>query len=235
VLAFARAGADVAVNYLEEGPDLDSIETLEREVTAAGRRLLRVPGDVGDECSARSVAERALAGFDGVVDVLVANAGICVASPFLELEPSVWTRTFDVNVGGVFHVSQPIARSMAARRAGSIVLLSSISSRVTAPFQVHYAASKAAVDMLGKGMARELAPLGVRVNMVAPGAIETDASRQFWDATLPRDAIRRLVPLDRIGQPEEVAAVVTFLASDAASFVCGASIPIDGGFLTSKK
>jgi NAD(P)-dependent dehydrogenase (short-subunit alcohol dehydrogenase family) len=235
VLDLARAGADVAVNYLAEGPDEVEIETLDREIAAMGRRLIRLPGDMGAEAECRRVADEALTSFDGVIDILVANAGICTARSFLELDPAVWSRTFDVNVNGVFHLCQPIARTMAERRAGSIVLMSSVSSRVTAPFQVHYSASKAALDMLGKGMARELAPLGVRVNMVAPAAIETDASRQFWADTLAGDVIRGLVPLDRIGQPEEVAAVVTFLASDAASFVCGASVPVDGGFLTSKK
>lgn len=232
--ALASAGADVAVNHLPDGPDPAAVAALEAEVTALGRRFVPIPGDVGDPDDARAVAEKALAELDPL-DILVVNAGVCPFSTFLDLTPATWDRTLAVNVSGAFHIAQPVARAMAARGRGSIVFVTSVNAHVSAPLQTHYAASKAALDMLGRGMARELGPYGVRVNMVAPAAVVTDLTRRAFERPDAEDVVRSIIPLGRAGRPDDVASVVCFLVSVEASYVNGASVLVDGGFSTSKK
>lgn len=234
VLRLARDGFDVACNHFPDGDDIPAMVTLAAEVENLGRRLVAIPADVGDPAQAARVTAEALWAL-GNLDVVVCNAGICPLTKFLDLTPDIWDRTLAVNLSGAFHVARPAAAQMAERGRGSIVFVTSYNASLSAPRQTHYAASKAALDMLGRGMARELGPRGVRVNMVAPAAIATDLSRPYWDRPESRDELAWLVPLGRIGEPADVADVVAFLASDDARFVNGASIPVDGGLLTSKR
>lgn len=229
-IALARRGADVAVNALPSGPDVEAMQTLRAEVEALGRRFVAVPGDIGVREEALAVAARA-----GDVDILVGNAGICPLAPILKLEHEDFERTFAVNLFGAFWIAQHVARGMVERGSGSIVLVTSYNAFLSSPRQVHYAASKAALDMLGKGMARELGPYGVRVNMVAPAAIVTDLSRARWETDEAKEELAWWVPLNRLGEPSDVAEAICFLASDAASYINGASLAIDGGVMTSKR
>jgi 3-oxoacyl-[acyl-carrier protein] reductase len=169
------------------------------------------------------------------LDVLVNNAGIASETGFLSMEPSEWARVLDVNLTGMFHVSQAVARAMVARRRGSIVNMASKNGLAGEGGYAHYNASKGGVVMLTKTMALELAPLGVRVNAVCPGYIETPMSREIDSPEYVREFVDRFIPLGRPGTVEDVAPIFLFLASDDAAFVTGEVIVADGGQLAGQK
>jgi len=191
------------------------------ELAAKGRTHW-VVGDLRDpEVPGRLVEE--VAGALGRVDALVNNAGLSTAKPFLELDADDFDTTFEVDVRASFLLSQAVARRMVDQGdGGSIVNVTSVHEHVPRPNFVVYAAAKAALGMLTKGIALELAAHRIRVNSVAPGVIATARNTEA-------DALGPEVPLGRPGTPEEVAAVVSFLCSDAASYVTGASWIVDGG------
>ena len=150
--------------------------------------------------------------------------------PFLDLTDTEWDRIHAVNLRGYFVTAQEVARQMVARGAGGrIVMVSSVNQVTVNRGIAHYAAAKGGVMQLAKAMALELAPTGVTVNLIAPGTIETDLNRDFLSEAGNRRAKRGLIPMDRIGRPEDVAGAAVFLASEAAGYVTGATIVVDGG------
>ena len=152
--------------------------------------------------------------------------------PFLRLTESDWDRTMAVNAKGVFLCSQAVARRLIdARRPGTIINVSSITSEVAIEFQVHYAASKGAVRMLTRGMALELAPRGITVNAVAPGVVETGMTSELLADPAVAEATLPLIPIGRAARPDEVAGVIAFLASDDARYMTGSTVLVDGGYL----
>ena len=214
-LAFAADGHRVAVTCRGEAP---------AELVDAG--ILAVPCDVTDSATvdaAFATIEKEL----GPVEVLVANAGITRDGLVLRMSDGDFTDVLDANLTGAFRVARRAVRGMMRARWGRIILVSSIAGRVGQTGQANYAASKAGLVGLGRSLAKEFASRNVTVNVVAPGPILTDML-----AALPEDqqaAYAEAVPLGRLGQAEEVAAAVTFLASDAAAYVTGAVLPVDGG------
>jgi NAD(P)-dependent dehydrogenase (short-subunit alcohol dehydrogenase family) len=199
-----------------------------------------MPADVGDVSATEQLVTRIIQEF-GQLDVLVNNAGLIRASPFGKVLPQEWDLTFGVNVRGLFFLMQASAREMLTRRSGAIVNIASIAGRGAPTLSPAYAASKAAVINLTQSAARALALSGIRVNAVCPGIIDT-AFNWRLDHELgvesqglePGEFLRRrvsTVPMGRIGQPAEVATVVSFLASAQASYVTGQAINIDGGIL----
>ena len=214
-LAFAADGHRVAVTCRGEAP---------AELVDAG--ILAVPCDVTDSVTvdaAFATIEEEL----GPVEVLVANAGITRDGLVLRMSDGDFTDVIDANLTGAFRVARRAVRGMMRARWGRIILVSSIAGRIGQTGQANYAASKAGLVGLGRSLAKEFASRNVTVNVVAPGPILTDML-----AALPEEqqaAYAEAVPLGRLGQAEEVAVAVTFLASDGAAYVTGAVLPVDGG------
>jgi len=170
----------------------------------------------------------------GKVDILINNAGIAQFKPFLELTEEEWDRTLDINLKGYFLCAQATAREMAKQKSGVIVNIASVAmgqQGVGFPNIVHYCASKGGIAGMTEAMALELAPLGIRVNVVAPGMIETPMIDPIKQDPKAMEGLMARVPLKRVGKPEEVSNLVLFLASDASSYMTGAAVVINGGWL----
>jgi NAD(P)-dependent dehydrogenase (short-subunit alcohol dehydrogenase family) len=226
-LALARAGADVGVNYLD---DPDGASAVAREITAMGRRATLVQGDVSMPAHVEAITGT-VARELGALDVLVNNAGVFPRVSFLEMKEGDWDYVIDINLKGSFLCAQAAARLMVAQRhAGAIVNLASTAVR-GAVLGVHYSASKSGVVGMTRAMALELAPHGIRVNAIAPGLTDT-AQPRYGHSEEALAAMGRAVPLGRMAQPEEIADVIVFLASDDARYVTGQTLFANGGVYT---
>jgi 3-oxoacyl-[acyl-carrier protein] reductase len=224
VLALAREGADVAINWLD---DKAAAERLAGEVKAAGRKAFTTQGDVSKSKDVDRMVADADAALGGL-DVLVNNAGVFPRSPFLDLSESEWDQVLDINLKGSFLCAQAVARRMVADgRRGAIVNISSSSVRGNA-LGVHYAASKTGIIGMTRSMALALAGKGIRVNAVAPGITDTAQPRyQFSESEMQEQS--RLVPLGSMALPEDIANILVFLASDESRFITGETVHANGG------
>ena len=224
--ALAAAGADLALHHLRHDA---AVLALRDEIAALGRLAAVVEADQADAPAARRRVEDASAAL-GRLDVAVLCAGIASRIPVLEITDAEWDRVHDVNLKGTFAVAQAAARHMAERgRGGRIVIVSSVNQAHPTPHLAHYAASKGGVMMLARAMALELAPLGITVNLIAPGTVRTDINRAALADPAFAAAKLALIPMGRIAEPADVAGAAVFLASDAAAYVTGATITVDGG------
>jgi NAD(P)-dependent dehydrogenase (short-subunit alcohol dehydrogenase family) len=220
---FANRGAVVAVNYRSDAQGADQTVAA---IQNSGGRALAVQADVAVPADCERMVE-VVEGELGPIDVLVNNAAAFQRTPFLEVSLEEFDRLQATNLRGAFYLSQLAARGMAARRKGCIVHISSILARQTIPERTVYAATKGAIESLMRAMALDLARYNIRVNAVAPGLIGTEALISSFHGTEEEAKVRRYVPSQRFGQPEEIAQVVVFLASDAASYINGALIAVD--------
>jgi len=224
---FAASGAAVALWDV----DTNGAEALARELAAAGGRTAAFACDVARRADVDSALQATLAAF-GRVDVLVNNAGIFRAAEFLDVEEADWDAVIGVNLKGAFLVAQAVAREMAKAGGGAIVNMSSVNGVTAIPTIASYNASKGGIDQLTRAMALGLADRGVRVNAVAPGTIATElAQKAVLGSDEAKARILSRTPLRRLGDPGEVAAVCAFLASDAASYMTGEVVYVDGGRL----
>jgi NAD(P)-dependent dehydrogenase (short-subunit alcohol dehydrogenase family) len=221
---FAAEGASLLLNDRDAG----ALQGVVAELTGKGAAVRGVPGDVSQEADVRRMMDTAVEAFGGI-DILVANAGIIPEADLAGATAELWDRTMATNGLGMFLCCKYAAEVMVARGRGAIVCLSSISASAGQPGQAVYGPSKFIASGLTKHLAIDLARKGVRVNAVAPGTIATPAVARMDKAGI--DAVVRMHPLGRIGRPEEVAAAILFLASDEASFITGAVLPVDGGYL----
>jgi len=213
-------GRAIAVALAQAGADVTAVSRTEADLeTLAERRAL--PCDVTDPDALAALPD---------ADILVASAGTNVPEPFLEVEPETFDRILGLNLRATFFTAQAVARGMAARGRGSIVLVSSQMGHVGAPNRTVYCASKHAIEGLTKALAVELAPQGVRVNAVAPTYIRTPMTAPFFQDDAFRAATEAAIPLGRIGEPADVAGAVVFLCSPAARLVTGTSLVVDGGY-----
>ncbi|WP_329081899.1 MULTISPECIES: SDR family NAD(P)-dependent oxidoreductase [unclassified Streptosporangium] len=219
VLGLARAGADVVTCHRQEG---EAADRLARELKEIGGDHHVIKADVGRLDDIERLAEECRARF-GSLDIVVNNAGVISHIPFAELPPQEWRRVLDANLTGTAFV---VSASLPLLSAGaSIVNVGSRVATVGVPLRAHYTASKAGLIGLTRSLAKELGPRGIRVNVVAPGPVETES-----EIPAPvRERYQNMIPLGRMGISEEVANVVLFMASDLSSFVSGETIHVDGG------
>jgi NAD(P)-dependent dehydrogenase (short-subunit alcohol dehydrogenase family) len=198
--------------------------------------VLQIACDVADSGQVNHAVEETIRYF-GRLDGLFANAGIVIYEDFLETSDETWDRTINTNLGGVFRAIRAAARHMAAQGRGSIVVNSSVRAVASSPMHAAYSASKGGMDALVVQLATELGPKGIRINSLHTGAARSemlsDAARLFTggDEEKLNASFVHMIPLGRVGEPEEIGRLVTFLLSDAASYITGVLIPADGGML----
>jgi NAD(P)-dependent dehydrogenase (short-subunit alcohol dehydrogenase family) len=226
-LCFAQHGARLLVNDIDAG----GLAETARLVGDQGAEVVSFTGDVASRAVVDDLVAQAVQRFGGL-DVMVANAGVSRDRPFLETSEEDLDRTLAVNLKGVFLCGQAAARAMiSARRPGHIVNIASIYGEVTAPECSAYSASKGGVRTLTRAMALELGPLGLHVNAVSPGFIETGMTADYLGDPDERARIELAVPLRRIGVPADIASVVHFLTTPEAGYVNGETIVVDGGWI----
>jgi len=220
VRKFAKLGHNVAFIYRSSEEKAKALA----EDTGA----FAVCGDVSDAQSARNAVEKSIEILGGC-DVLVNCAGISEFSLFQDITEEMWSRMLETNLGGVYRITRDVLPTMISQKFGRIVNISSMWGEVGASCEVHYSASKAGVIGLTKALAKEVAPSGITVNCITPGAIDTDMNRHLGEDVLRE--IAEETPVGRLGTAEDIANAVVFLASEASSFITGQVLGVNGGFV----
>lgn len=221
--ALAADGHHVIVNYRSNG---EAAEAVKAAIEEAGGEATLAPFDVCDGPATRAAIEALIEADERAIGVVVNNAGIARDNVFALMSGDEWWSVMNTTLGGFFHVTQPLVTPMIRKRWGRIINISSVSGVAGNRGQANYAAAKAGIIGATKALAKELAKRKITVNCVAPGLIETDMIEG-----VPMDIVKPMIPMRRVGQPEEVAAAVRFLASEDASYITGQVIGVTGGFL----
>ncbi|TDF98261.1 3-oxoacyl-[acyl-carrier-protein] reductase [Paenibacillus piri] len=222
-LSLAEAGADVAVNY--SGSEAAAAEVVDL-IEAMGRKAIKVKADVSSSQQVDEMFKNVLESF-GKLDILVNNAGITRDNLIMRMKEEEFDQVIATNLKGVFNCVKAATRPMMKQRSGRIINISSVVGALGNPGQINYVAAKAGVIGMTKSAAKELSSRNITVNAVAPGFIETDMTDSLPEET--RAALLQQIPLARLGQPEDIAKAVRFLASDDASYMTGQTIHVDGG------
>ena len=231
--ALGAAGADVAVNYVSNP---DGAKRVADEIAAGGVRTLALRADVSREDDVQDMFQQVLAAW-GTVDVLVNNAGLQRDAAFTDMTLAQWNTVLGVNLTGMFLCAREAAREMIrrgvrtaiSRAAGKIICISSVHEVIPWAGHVNYAASKGGVRLFMQSLAQELAPHRIRVNSIAPGAIQTPINRAAWETPQALSSLLRLIPYGRIGQTEDIGRAAVWLASDDSDYVHGHTLVVDGG------
>lgn len=232
-IALGRAGADVVVNYVAGA---DEAEKVVEEITGHGVKAAAYEADVSDEQQVVAMMDRMVQEF-GTIDILVANAGLQRDAPFTEMTLAQWQKVLDVNLTGQFLCAREATKEFlrrgvvpeVSRAAGKIICMSSVHQVIPWAGHVNYASSKGGVQMMMETLAQELAPKKIRVNAIAPGAIRTPINRSAWDTPQAQQDLLKLIPYDRVGDPEDIGHAAVALASDLMDYVVGATLYVDGG------
>ena len=223
---FAAEGADVVINYFGNG---ERAQEALRAVEATGRRGLVVQANVGSMDDIKKLFASALETF-GRLDILVNNAGVETHAPFWDVTESDFDKVLNVNLKGVFFATQEFVRHLRqTNRRGKIVNISSVHEELPFPNFTAYCASKGGVKMLTRNLSVELGPLGININNIAPGAVETPINTKLLNDPAKLNALLGQIPLGRLGQPGDVSGLAVFLASDDADYVTGSTYYVDGG------
>jgi 3-oxoacyl-[acyl-carrier protein] reductase len=223
-LCLAREGASIVVADI----DAAGARAAAEEIESLGRQALAVETDVASQEQVQAMVHRVMETF-GHVDILVNNAGIASLTPLLEMPFEEWDRTVKIHLYGTFFCTQAVVRYMVMRGRGCVVNISSVSGLVGSVGRVAYGAAKGGMVAMTRVLAVELAPRGIRVNAIAPGAVETELSRAAWTPA-DREGYFHLTPAGRLGQPEDIAQAVLFLCSPQSDYITGQVLAVDGGF-----
>ncbi|MEU6549195.1 SDR family oxidoreductase [Streptomyces sp. NPDC046915] len=232
-IALGRAGADVVVNYVAGAEEAEKVVD---EITSFGARAAAYEADVSKEDQVVAMMDRMVQEF-GTIDILVANAGMQRDASFTDMSLAQWQKVLDVNLTGQFLCAREATKEFlrrgvvpeVSRAAGKIICMSSVHQVIPWAGHVNYAASKGGVQMMMETLAQELAPKKIRVNAVAPGAIKTPINRSAWETAAAQKDLLRLIPYDRVGDPDDIANAVVGLASDLMDYVVGTTLFVDGG------
>ena len=221
-LLLARNGADIVVSDV----NLEKAEETAREIEGLGQRALATKTNVADANDVERMVQAALERF-GRIDILVNNAGITRDKLLLRMSDEDWDAVLGVNLKGTFLCTRAVIRPMAKQKSGKIVNIASVVGAMGNAGQANYGASKAGVIGFTKTVAREYAPRGINVNAIAPGYIETPMTEALPDKA--KEELKRLIPMDRLGKPEDVAEAVLFLVSEASNYITGQVLHVNGG------
>jgi glucose 1-dehydrogenase len=232
-LGLAQSGADVVVNYVTNP---EQAEEVAHDIERLGRRAMAIKADVSKEDEVIAMFAQAVEHF-GTLHVVVSNAGLQRDSPYDQMTLQQWNTVIGVNLTGQFLCTREATREFKRRgvdervsvAAGKILCMSSVHQEIPWAGHANYAASKGGIMMLMRSIAQELAPHRIRVNSVAPGAIRTPINTAAWDTPAAYQDLMTLVPYKRIGEPDDIARAVAWLVSDAADYITGATLFVDGG------
>jgi len=232
-LALGAAGADVGVNYVSRPEAADAVV---EQIRKAGTDAIALEADVSNEDQVVAMFRKAIEHF-GRLDILVANAGVQRDAPFVDMTLADWNTVIAINLTGQFLCCREAVRAMSrqgvtegvSKAAGKIICMSSVHERIPWAGHINYAASKGGLMMMMQSLAQEVAPLKIRVNSIAPGAIRTPINTAAWSTPEAYAALMTLVPYGRIGEPEDVARAAVWLASEESDYVTGTTLFVDGG------
>jgi len=232
-IGLAKAGADVVINYVT---DPQAAEDVAHEIIGFGGRAITLQADVSKEEEVLAMFAKAISHF-GTLHIVVSNAGLQRDSPFEQMTLEQWNTVIGVNLTGQFLCTREAAREFIKRgidkkisvAAGKIICMSSVHQEIPWAGHCNYAASKGGIKLLMESIAQELAPRKIRVNAVGPGAIRTPINTSAWSTKEAYADLMTLVPYKRIGEPDDIAQAIAWLASDAADYITGATLFVDGG------